>query len=315
MTPRLSSLFLAAALLLNASTASAQKPAARPAPRPAPTAQAPQAVGSFGALEGGVTVERKAVVQPAVVGGELFEGDRIRTSADGRADITLSDGSRLTLTALGNLVVSRYLISAKQDKREAGFDLISGRLKAYVSKLAASIEQNVWQVKTPTAVAGVRGTEFFVLVDDGDDGGEAGTEVIVEEGEVEVSSSDAGIEGIARLVPGQFSRVLAGQGPASPQSAAALIDRIRRRFATAGERESQSRREAVAGVDPNGGDAGDGDAPAPGDPFGDLGGDLPPFQQVPTTLPGGDGGLGPLPVDPLPAVLDIGVRVNDRTAP
>ena len=111
-----------------------------------------------------------------------------------------------------------------------------------------------------------------------------------------------------------------GQAPGAPQAAAGIVARVRRMMATAREREAASRREGIAASDPldDGGDDG-GDPGAPqgnGDPFGDLGGDLPPFQQVPSTLPGGGGSEGPLPpADPLPAVLDIGVRVNDRVAP
>lgn len=310
MSPRLSTLILAAALLLAGVPAAAQTTAKPPA--------AGQPVATIAVVEGAATLERKTKLTPLVVGADLFEGDRIRTAADGRAEIALKDGSRLTLTALGDLTVSRYLLSPKGEKREAGFELLSGRLRAFVSKFAASIEQSVWQVRTPTAVAGVRGTDFFVLVDDGDDGGEPGTDIIVEEGEVEVGSADPTIEGLVRLLPGQLSRVSAGQAPGAPQAAAAVIARVRRMMAAAREREAASRREGVGASDPAAGDGGDGSGAPPGgdDPFGDLGGDVPPFQQVPSTLPGGGGPEGPLPpVDPPPAVLDIGVRINDRAAP
>jgi hypothetical protein len=306
---------LCVAMLLPSTAVFAQAGAKRTVPG--------QAVATIAALEGEVTLERKAKVTPLAVDAELFEGDRIRTSADGRAEIALKDGSRLTLTALGNLTVSRYLVSPKQNKREAGFELLSGRLRAFVSKFAASIDESVWQVRTPTAVAGVRGTEFFVLVDDGEGGGEPGTDIVVEEGEVEVGSIDPAIEGLIRLLPGQLSRVTQGQAPGAPQAAAGVVARVRRLMATAREREAASRREGIGASDPLGSgseDGGEGGGPgAPqgnSDPFGDLGGDLPPFQQVPSTLPGGGGPEGPLPpVDPLPAVLDIDVRVNDQVAP
>ncbi len=313
MSPRFPTWMLCAAFLLPAAPAVAQTAA------PLRSASG-QAVATIAAVEGTVTLERKAATTPLAAGVELFEGDRIRTSADGRAEIALKDGSRLTLTALGNLTVSRYLVSPKEEKREAGFELLSGRLRAFVSRFAASIEQSVWQVRTPTAVAGVRGTEFFVLVDDGADGGEAGTDILVEEGEVEVSSADPALAGIVRLLPGQYSRVTLGQAPGAPQAAAGVLARVRRLMAAAREREAASRRASVGAADPFAGeDVGGGDSGTPpggGDPFGDAGGDVPPFLQVPSTLPGGGGPEGPLPpADPLPAVLDIGVRVNDQVAP
>lgn len=155
--------------------------------------------------------------------------------------------------------------------------------------------------------------------------GESETEILVEEGEVGVESSDPSIEGTVILGPGQYSRVVLGGPPAAAQQAAAgMRDRVRKLMSSIKEREAESRRSAAQDAGGNGGDggaggAGGGDGGVGGGSggFGDDGADLPPFQQVPSTLPGGGGPDGPLPPEPEPgpAILDIDVRVNDTTAP
>lgn len=285
-------------------------------------------VATATSVEGRVTVERGEQRTPLATGGEILEGDRLRTAADGRVELAFVDGSRLTLTALGDLTVERYLWDEGQ-ARQSLFAMASGRLRSYVNRFLSggSAGENRFEVRTPTAVAGVRGTDFYTIVDPGEDGEGGDTEVYVEEGEVEVRPLDPDIGGAVVLLPGQLSRVLSGQAPSAPQAVGNEIrNRIRRLLDSRSERESQDRRELAreSGQAPPTGTGGpgepgefgdDGFDGEPDDRDDDGGPDVPPFDQVPSFDRGGTGGGGDQP--PLPpsdrGLLDIDVRIINQS--
>lgn len=92
-------------------------------------------------------------------GETVQEGDSIKTGAAGWAKLMLSDGSSMTLANRTELEVSTLKIG--RSKREGVFNLAEGKLRASVTKLAG--QQTDYRVKSRTAVAGVKGTDFMIL--------------------------------------------------------------------------------------------------------------------------------------------------------
>jgi len=105
---------------------------------------------------------------------KIFTGAEIRTSGDSRAAVLFPDGSRFQL---GN---NSLFAVEDTTRKKAGFSLKLGRLKAAVAGYFSSR----FEVRTPSAVCAVRGTEFEIEV--GQDGG---TDMNVSEGLVEVNDS------------------------------------------------------------------------------------------------------------------------------
>jgi hypothetical protein len=122
---------------------------------------------------------------PVRVGLELKDGDTVRTGRRGKADLSLSDGSRMSLGPESQMQV-------KETAGNRLFGLDFGRMKSFVKKLKGGSK---FEVRTPLAAASVRGTVFetgydaeskegFVEVDDGVVGVTMdGREVFVNEGE------------------------------------------------------------------------------------------------------------------------------------
>jgi len=110
-------------------------------------------------------------LQDAELGQALHPGDSVRTGKDSRAELGFGDG---TTVRLGEN--SRFYIESADSSRI--FKLSWGRFFAKVSKLTA---KSTFQVETPTAVAGVRGTVFRVDIAE-----DSSSTVAVEEGEVEI---------------------------------------------------------------------------------------------------------------------------------
>ncbi len=129
----------------------------------------------------------------------LQAGDRIHTGDDGRAEIGLEGDSILELGPNSDFTVNAL------DSAEPAFTLGWGRLIAKIKTLA---EGRRLVVRTPTAVAAVRGTEFAVDVAED----EGGTHVAVfDEGKVAVSGSDG--EGETELGANRETEVKRGEGP------------------------------------------------------------------------------------------------------
>lgn len=89
----------------------------------------------------------------------LAPGDQLKTASGARATVTFDDASRVQLNPGSSFTLKEATPQA------SGMELKLGSLKAWISK---SLNRR-FQVRTPTAVCSVRGTEFGVDVDPGGD--------------------------------------------------------------------------------------------------------------------------------------------------
>ncbi len=157
---------------------------------------------------GDVTVESKDGGRLGKSGQTLAEGDAVTTAAGAVAVIELPDGSRLKLRESSRLAVS--LPGPRSAVTEAFLSF--GSAFANVSKRLAGQQFNV---RTPTAVAAVRGTEFFTAYGRGK-GKSRDLWVCVNEGSVmlETSKSKKGL-----LVPaGKGVLIKSGVDLTAPQA-------------------------------------------------------------------------------------------------
>src|SRR5919108_896618 len=120
---------------------------------------------TFHLQEGTVEIQRagQGAFDEAAEGQTLREGDVIRTGLDGRAEIEYFDGS---ITRLD--YNTTFTIVALEDQAETGTTVIeadqaSGGTFSRVVELSGSDSR--FETSTPTAVASVRGTDYFVLID------------------------------------------------------------------------------------------------------------------------------------------------------
>ena len=143
-------------------------------------------------------------------GAKIAPGDELRTGKNGYVVIKLADGSTLTLLPGSDMQIEDVRKSPLEPAAGAKFMLKSGRVEASVAKRSASGAR--FEVRTPIAVAAVRGTKFRVLTDS--ELGRLTTEVI--EGEVQVN--DTGNLGSVAVTEGYGTRVLAGKPPAAPRA-------------------------------------------------------------------------------------------------
>jgi len=164
-------------------------------PRPAFAASFGQVV----AQEGSVIAFRQDSPLALHIGARLEVGDRIVTGAASRLRIGLPDGSTFSLGAETDITLSAL-------ESESGFvSLLFGILRSSLS----SERQGGFEVRTPSAVASVRSTDWIVEVL------EHKSAVFVVDGRVAVT--DEGASGQVVLDPGFGTDVPQSGQPSTPK--------------------------------------------------------------------------------------------------
>lgn len=127
------------------------------------------------------------------VGDEILPGETLKTAGT-NAELKLDpNGSVIKIARNTSFKVEGLAGSAGKDTNE--FALLGGKIRTVAAKTAGS---NKYQIKTPTAVCGVRGTDFSMLVIDG-----ARDAVYVRRGLVEFART---------LADGSLQPILVGAG-------------------------------------------------------------------------------------------------------
>ena len=173
----------------------------------AATAQA-QKAGAVDAVKPKAVIQRSTVQLAAEKGTSVSWDDLLHTDNQGKLRVQLLDQSLISLGPDSQVRVVRQSASSDQSALELAYGKLRMRL---VKQPGQSFE-----LHTPTAVAGVIGTDF------GADASVPGTtHFICLEGEVRISSSDPNVHGSVICKGGYMTDVKAGQPPAEPTPAPA----------------------------------------------------------------------------------------------
>lgn len=125
-------------------------------------------VGTVAAMEGSAEIGRNGEWTTATVGAPIHEKDELRTGRPGHLKVVFQDDSVLTLSDDSDLTVDRQVFNPKEEKAESLFGLLQGKVHALVSGYYGRPGAK-FDINTPTAVGGVRGTEFLMSYDPGTD--------------------------------------------------------------------------------------------------------------------------------------------------
>jgi len=98
--------------------------------------------------------------------GPVFEGDVINTSAKSFAVIRMLDNTKLTLKPSTTIAIGRFDLT--EGKEEGCINLVKGGLRA-VTGLIGRRKPEAFQLDTPIASIGIRGTDFITRICDGDE--------------------------------------------------------------------------------------------------------------------------------------------------
>lgn len=118
---------------------------------------AQNAVGEFTKVSGIAKLARGGNEIDIAVGMPVAVGDKIRTSANAQVSVTFKDGSKLELGESSSFTVDKYAI-AGSSRLKAVIGLWGGHIHSIVTAVVG--RPSNFEVRTPNAVAAVRGTDF-----------------------------------------------------------------------------------------------------------------------------------------------------------
>jgi len=133
-----------------------------PAPADAddPAQAGAEPVGKVLATEGRVSATLGADTRTVERGEAVYQGDWLETDARSRAKILLDDETELVVGPASRLHIDEFVYAANDDQGKVLIELGVGLLRFTTGVL----EPDSYEVKTPVASIGVRGTIFDVLV-------------------------------------------------------------------------------------------------------------------------------------------------------
>ena len=122
-------------------------------------------IGLVKVAKGSVQIQRGATKIPASVGTALKIQDVVVTGADGSAGITFTDNSLVSVGPNSVFAIDKYRFDTTTHAGEFEGNLKQGRLAAVSGKMVKQSPDSM-KIRTPSAIMGVRGTEFVVQVDE-----------------------------------------------------------------------------------------------------------------------------------------------------
>lgn len=132
-----------------------------------------ETVGYFSLVEGRVDILKvgKTSAVPVKKNDNVSMGDIVRTKSDGRTEITFKDETTVKLAPETRMKIDEYTFNPDNSRNKGVLNLFRGKVRSIVTKSKGIIPIGLgissFNVNTPTAIAGVRGTDFFVFFDKG----------------------------------------------------------------------------------------------------------------------------------------------------
>lgn len=170
-------------------------------------------------MQGDVQLERAGISLPLTVGITVDVGDKMTTGAKAHATVLLRDGSKLMLGESCSIVVDGLVLAAGTPSHSSIL-LLGGHLRSVVTAALLSATPN-FEIHTPNAIVGVRGTNFETAYIEGKPcpgfpSCLRYTDVGVSEGVVEVSNPTNPSAPSVRVAAGYETTVPCEQPPTPP---------------------------------------------------------------------------------------------------
>lgn len=190
-------------------------------------------------------------------GMQVVPGDILVTGEKGFVRMELTDGGEMVLRPHSKLKIEKYFFEKNKPAEDSFvFDVIKGGFRAVSGLISKRGNQDAYQAKSPTAVMGIRGTQFDLRVCQGDCGAlPAGTYVAVKYGAITAGNT----QGNADFKAGQVGFVSHNQIPVqlprdpgigfTPPPSIPKLDEKKKQAATAADTKTAPAQTKTAGTD------------------------------------------------------------------
>lgn len=185
---------------------------------PSHVAIATEVHGVFRIVKGHVQVKSGATgeVSRARIGSRIYPKDTVITAQDSRAKIVMIDQNEINISPESEVILAHYEYKPNENKKDVLIDVVYGRVRSKVEQKYDGSSTNKFQVKTPSAVAGVRGTDFLTSYNPNNQS----TNIVTFQGEVAfgMPGTDGSIQGSVSVRAGQFAANTMGSPPTPPST-------------------------------------------------------------------------------------------------
>lgn len=172
-----------------------------------------QEVGTLVGVEGAAEIGRGTTWTPATVGAQVQKLDWLRTgSAGGRMSVALIDGSVLNIGEGSNLTLEDVVLDSTGGVVRSLVRLVAGKIRPVVDPSYRE-RGGSYEIETPTALVGVRGTEFVIAYDPVAEV----SDVVGVTGQVEVHSVADRVNRGVMITKQELTLVAKGKLPTPPQ--------------------------------------------------------------------------------------------------
>ena len=128
---------------------------------------------------------------------DVFTDELVETGSNSALHITFVDDAVLRMGSKSQVVLDEFVY----DPNTGNGEMVAHLSKGVIRFISGKMSKQGVKIMTPTAVIGIRGTDFIVSVDE-----DGSTTISVEEGEVDVASI-GGNDGATSVSPGQIGTV------------------------------------------------------------------------------------------------------------
>ncbi|HUJ85930.1 MAG TPA: FecR family protein [Burkholderiales bacterium] len=95
---------------------------------------------------------------------EVKAGDVLTTERDTYAQLSFTDGGRVTLRPNTTLKIDSYQYDEREPKKDGFFmSLLKGGLRAVTGLIGHRANRDAYRLRTPTATVGIRGTDYNAI--------------------------------------------------------------------------------------------------------------------------------------------------------
>lgn len=122
-----------------------------------PVVRAGEHAGVLVVLNGAATIENGTRKLPAKIGMDLVGGDTVVTGEGSKCKLLLDDDTTINIGANSRFAIDK--VNVREGEREISLRIVSGKFMAAVAQWFGPKSQ--FEVTTPTAVAGIRGTVLW----------------------------------------------------------------------------------------------------------------------------------------------------------
>lgn len=120
--------------------------------------------GTVKLVNGKVTASTGSAERPLVAGDAVFGTDHITTGADSSASLVLRDGTTIVVGPASRLELRGFAFNTTTYQGNLAVMVLRGSMRMVSGLIRKNNPEGV-HIETPTAVIGIRGTDFIVDVD------------------------------------------------------------------------------------------------------------------------------------------------------